>query len=193
MGLNSSLKKKTQDDITLNSCYLLWLCFPSLFSFFPPFNMYIICYHGRFWIKHSIVKRKKKGGERFGRRWENCLLLKLATLGTQNTDTQWSGQEQSIRLESWQGSTRKWCCQCASPKRKPVSTVMFGPRYGQMWMYSALKFQLHQMCASVQLQQEFIFFNPFRLCLGWFFFSFPSRSLGGWDVFWVLNHKSFYT
>lgn len=71
---------------------------------------------------------------------------------------------------------------------------MFGPRYGQMWMYSALKFQLHQMCASVQLQQEFIFFNPFRLCLGClFFFSFPSRSLGGWDVFWVLNHKSFYT
>lgn len=141
----------------------------------------------------QLWKEIKKGGERFGRRWENCLLLKLATLGTQNTDTQWSGQEQSIRLESWQGSTCEWCCQCASPKRKPVSTVMFGPRYGQMWMYSALKFQLHQMCASVQLQQEFIFFNPFRLCLGCFFFSFPSRSLGGWDVFWVLNHRSFYT
>lgn len=114
-------------------------------------------------------EKKGGGGGRFGRRWENCLLLKLATFSTQNTDTQWSGQEQSIRLESWEGSTREWCCQCASPKRKLVSTVMFGPCYGQMWMYSALKFQLHQMCASVQLQQEFIFFTPFTLCLGGFF------------------------
>lgn len=67
---------------------------------------------------------------------------------------------------------------------------MLGPSHGQIWMYSALKFQLHQMCASVQLQQEFIFSNPFRLCL--IFFSFLSRSLEVWDVFLVLNRKSFY-
>lgn len=42
---------------------------------------------------------------------------------------------------------------------------MFGPYHGQMWIYSALKFQLHQMCASVQLRQELIFSNPVRLCL----------------------------
>lgn len=42
---------------------------------------------------------------------------------------------------------------------------MFGPYHGQMWMYSALKFQLHQMCASVQLQEEFISFNLFKFCL----------------------------